>query len=246
MVSYPSVAFWRKLNSPPNPEFEKVISRCAMVSLCAPLILLPLQAAPRRSTRNPGGWLLSGMASRASGFGIVHLRVGAPEGVRSALSDQLTTTTARGDPHNIIRTGSSAVADDRDLRVNAPVSQTRCGKKKSIQPYPRRPPPGSVLSRAFRGQTIERGRPPAPAGTVWFLDSARAARLLSKERRTALQPAKAVANPETRGIEYGDTLKQQRTSSRRKTSLHEHRLSPSLELHNDYSGIHISKMLFGP
>ena len=51
------------------------------------------------------------------------------------------------------------IADDRDLRVNVPArvmqSARTAAKRKPIQQDPRRPRSGSVLSRAFRGQTIE-------------------------------------------------------------------------------------------
>ena len=51
------------------------------------------------------------------------------------------------------------IADDRDLRVNVPASVMKLGRgaarRKPIHPDPRRPLPGSVLSRAFRGQNIE-------------------------------------------------------------------------------------------
>src|SRR5258708_9555261 len=51
------------------------------------------------------------------------------------------------------------IADDRDLRVNVPASQMKLGrtavKIKPIHPDLRRPRPGSILSRTFRGQTIE-------------------------------------------------------------------------------------------
>jgi Protein of unknown function (DUF2924) len=52
------------------------------------------------------------------------------------------------------------IADDQDLRVNVPASVMQLGrrgaaKRKPIPPDPRRPQPGSVLTRAFRGQTIE-------------------------------------------------------------------------------------------
>jgi DUF2924 family protein len=51
------------------------------------------------------------------------------------------------------------IADDRDLRVTVPasVAQRKRGaaKSKPKGPDPRRPQPGSVLSRAFRGQNIE-------------------------------------------------------------------------------------------
>ena len=51
------------------------------------------------------------------------------------------------------------IADDQDLRVNVPARVTQsartAAKRKPIQPDLRRPRPGSVLTRAFRGQTIE-------------------------------------------------------------------------------------------
>src|SRR5712691_11259633 len=51
------------------------------------------------------------------------------------------------------------IADDRDLRVNVPARVMHLGrgaaKRKPIQPDPRRPQRASVLSRTFRGQTIE-------------------------------------------------------------------------------------------
>jgi Protein of unknown function (DUF2924) len=51
------------------------------------------------------------------------------------------------------------IADDQDLRVNVPASKMKLGraavKRKPIPPDLRRPQPGSVLSRVFRGQTIE-------------------------------------------------------------------------------------------
>jgi len=51
------------------------------------------------------------------------------------------------------------IADDRDLRVTVPASvmprKRGAAKSKPKGPDPRRPQPGSVLSRAFRGQNIE-------------------------------------------------------------------------------------------
>ena len=52
------------------------------------------------------------------------------------------------------------IPDDQDLRVNVPARIMQLGrrdaaKSKPIQPDPRRPRPGSILSRTFRGQTIE-------------------------------------------------------------------------------------------
>ncbi len=51
------------------------------------------------------------------------------------------------------------IADDRDLRVNVPARVMQLGgarvKGKPIGPDPRQPRPGSVLSRVFRGQTVE-------------------------------------------------------------------------------------------
>jgi DUF2924 family protein len=51
------------------------------------------------------------------------------------------------------------IADDQDLRVNVPARVTQsartAARRKPIQPDLRRPRPGSVLTRVFRGQTIE-------------------------------------------------------------------------------------------
>jgi hypothetical protein len=51
------------------------------------------------------------------------------------------------------------IADDRDLRVTVPARKMKLGraaeKRRPIRPDPRRPQPGSVLTRTFRGQTIE-------------------------------------------------------------------------------------------
>jgi hypothetical protein len=50
------------------------------------------------------------------------------------------------------------LADDRDLRVNVParvMQSARTAVRKPIPPDPRRPQPGSVLTRVFRGKTIE-------------------------------------------------------------------------------------------
>ena len=66
---------------------------------------------------------------------------------------------AEGDLSERAHRRAMKIADDRDLRVNVPASAMQLGrvavKRKPIQPDPRRPLPGSVLSRAFRGQTIE-------------------------------------------------------------------------------------------
>jgi hypothetical protein len=66
---------------------------------------------------------------------------------------------AEGDLSERAHRRALKIADDRDLRVNVParVMQLRRAavKRKPIQPDPRRPRPGSVLSRAFRGQTVE-------------------------------------------------------------------------------------------
>jgi hypothetical protein len=66
---------------------------------------------------------------------------------------------AEGDLSERAHRRAMKIADDRDLRVNVPASAMKLGraavKRKPIQPDPRRPLPGSVLSRAFRGQTIE-------------------------------------------------------------------------------------------
>src|SRR6266849_4575328 len=51
------------------------------------------------------------------------------------------------------------IADDRDLRVNVPArvmqSARTAARRKPIPPDPRRPRPGSILSRTFRGQAVE-------------------------------------------------------------------------------------------
>ena len=66
---------------------------------------------------------------------------------------------AEGDLSERAHCRALKIADDRDLRVNVPASVTQLGrgavKRKPIQPDPRRPLPGSVLSRAFRGQNVE-------------------------------------------------------------------------------------------
>jgi Protein of unknown function (DUF2924) len=66
---------------------------------------------------------------------------------------------AEGDLSERAHRRALKIADDRDLRVNVPARIMRSGraavKRKPIQPDPRRPQPGSVLSRAFRGQNIE-------------------------------------------------------------------------------------------
>jgi hypothetical protein len=66
---------------------------------------------------------------------------------------------AEGDLSERAHRRAMKIADDRDLRVNVPASAMQLGrvavKRRPIQPDPRRPLPGSVLSRAFRGQTIE-------------------------------------------------------------------------------------------
>jgi hypothetical protein len=66
---------------------------------------------------------------------------------------------AEGDLSERAHRQALKIADDRDLRVNVPASVMKlgraAGKRKPIQRDPRRPPPGSVLSRAFRGQNIE-------------------------------------------------------------------------------------------
>ena len=65
---------------------------------------------------------------------------------------------AEGDLSDRAHRRALKIADDRDLRV-VPASRIKLGraaaKSKPIQPDPRRPQPGSVLSRTFRGQTIE-------------------------------------------------------------------------------------------
>ena len=66
---------------------------------------------------------------------------------------------AEGDLSERAHDRAVKIADDRDLRVNVPASVMQLGrvaiKRKPIQPDPRQPLPGTVLSRAFRGQTIE-------------------------------------------------------------------------------------------
>ena len=66
---------------------------------------------------------------------------------------------AEGDLSERAHRRALKIADDRDLRVNVPASVVKLGrvavKRKPIQPDLRRPRPGSLLSRTFRGQTIE-------------------------------------------------------------------------------------------
>jgi Protein of unknown function (DUF2924) len=66
---------------------------------------------------------------------------------------------AEGDLSERAHRRALKIADDRDLRVNVPASMMKLGrtavKGKPMGPDPRRPLPGSVLSRSFRGQTIE-------------------------------------------------------------------------------------------
>ena len=66
---------------------------------------------------------------------------------------------AEGDLSERAHRRALKIADDRDLRVTVPASvlQLKRGaaKSKPKGPDPRRPQPGTVLSRAFRGQTIE-------------------------------------------------------------------------------------------
>ena len=66
---------------------------------------------------------------------------------------------AEGDLSDRAHRRALKIADDRDLRVNVPASLVKLGraavKRKPIQPDLRRPLPGSVLNRAFRGQNIE-------------------------------------------------------------------------------------------
>jgi DUF2924 family protein len=66
---------------------------------------------------------------------------------------------AEGDLSQRAHRRALKIADDRDLRVNVPASLVKLGraavKRKPIQPDLRRPLPGSVLNRAFRGQNIE-------------------------------------------------------------------------------------------
>src|SRR6266571_657053 len=66
---------------------------------------------------------------------------------------------AEGDLSERAHRRALKIADDRDLRVNVPARVMHLGraavKRKPIPPDPRRPRPGSILSRTFRGQTIE-------------------------------------------------------------------------------------------
>jgi Protein of unknown function (DUF2924) len=66
---------------------------------------------------------------------------------------------AEGDLSERAHRRALKIADDQDLRVNLPARVTQsartAAKRKPIQPDLRRPQPGSVLTRAFRGQTIE-------------------------------------------------------------------------------------------
>jgi Protein of unknown function (DUF2924) len=66
---------------------------------------------------------------------------------------------AEGDLSERAHRRALKIADDRDLRVNVPARVMKLGraavKRKPLQPDPRRPQPGTVLTRAFRGQTIE-------------------------------------------------------------------------------------------
>ena len=66
---------------------------------------------------------------------------------------------AEGDLSERAHRRALKIADDQDLRVNVPASLVKLGrgaaKSKPIQPDLRRPLPGSVLNRAFRGQNIE-------------------------------------------------------------------------------------------
>ena len=66
---------------------------------------------------------------------------------------------AEGDLSERAHRRALKIADDRDLRLNVPArvmqSARTAAKRKPIQPDPRRPQPGSVLSRAFRGQSVE-------------------------------------------------------------------------------------------
>ena len=66
---------------------------------------------------------------------------------------------AEGDLSERAHRRALKIADDRDLRVNVPAGVMHLGRgaarSKPIQPDPRRPRPGSLLSRTFRGQTIE-------------------------------------------------------------------------------------------
>ena len=47
------------------------------------------------------------------------------------------------------------IADDRDLRLTAPLAQKAAGPRPSPGRDARLPLPGAVLKRQFRGQTIE-------------------------------------------------------------------------------------------
>jgi Protein of unknown function (DUF2924) len=66
---------------------------------------------------------------------------------------------AEGDLSQRAHRRALKIADDRDLRENVPArvmqSARTAAKRKPIQPDLRRPRPGSLLSRTFRGQTIE-------------------------------------------------------------------------------------------
>lgn len=65
---------------------------------------------------------------------------------------------AEGDLSERARRRALKIADDRDLRVNVParvMQSARTAKRKPIRLDPRRPQPGTVLTRAFRGQNIE-------------------------------------------------------------------------------------------
>jgi hypothetical protein len=66
---------------------------------------------------------------------------------------------AEGDLSQRAHRQALKIADDQDLRVNIPASKMKLGraavKRKPIRPDPRRPQPASLLSRTFRGQTIE-------------------------------------------------------------------------------------------
>src|SRR5712691_4317371 len=66
---------------------------------------------------------------------------------------------AKGDLSECAHRRALKIAEDRDLRVNVPTrvmqSARTAIRRKPIPPDPRRPRPGSLLSRTFRGQTIE-------------------------------------------------------------------------------------------
>jgi DUF2924 family protein len=66
---------------------------------------------------------------------------------------------AEGDLSERAHRRALKIADDRDLRVNVPASKMKLGraavKRKPVPSDPRRPQPGSILSRTFRGQTVE-------------------------------------------------------------------------------------------